>query len=70
MVENPADCGDPTGAAYWRRFRSHAPLWLYPRMRDTLEAEHAHFLTCAQCAFGAPIRKYTTLAFSTSMEAH
>eukprot|EP00965_Chrysotila_dentata_P243544 6205473-Pleurochrysis_carterae.AAC.1 len=34
MVENPADCGDADGLAWWPRFRDHAPLWLLPRMRD------------------------------------
>eukprot|EP00965_Chrysotila_dentata_P026854 891245-Pleurochrysis_carterae.AAC.1 len=70
MVENPADCGDPGSVAYWPRFSSHAPLWCYPRIREALEAGRAHFLTCAQCALGAPTRKYTTLAFSPPMEAH
>eukprot|EP00965_Chrysotila_dentata_P038971 1295013-Pleurochrysis_carterae.AAC.1 len=38
MIENPADCGDPDGAAWWPRFRDHAPLWQLPRMRAALAA--------------------------------
>eukprot|EP00965_Chrysotila_dentata_P115820 3828511-Pleurochrysis_carterae.AAC.3 len=26
MVENPADCGDPSSEAWWPRFSTHAPL--------------------------------------------
>eukprot|EP00965_Chrysotila_dentata_P100433 3318969-Pleurochrysis_carterae.AAC.1 len=61
MLENPADCGDPDGIAYWPRFRHHAPLWRFPSIRAELEDAHAHTLTCAQCALGAATRKFTTL---------
>eukprot|EP00965_Chrysotila_dentata_P017115 568330-Pleurochrysis_carterae.AAC.1 len=37
FVENPADCGEAGGAAWWPAFASHAPLWLYPPVRAALE---------------------------------
>eukprot|EP00965_Chrysotila_dentata_P124438 4112882-Pleurochrysis_carterae.AAC.1 len=70
MVENPADCGDKNGAAWWPRFKDHAPLWLFPRMRDALDTAGAEIVTIAQCAFDAPTRKYTTLACSADVRAH
>eukprot|EP00965_Chrysotila_dentata_P121487 4016383-Pleurochrysis_carterae.AAC.1 len=62
MVENPAHCGDPSGEAWWPRFASHAPLWLYPPMREALEAAGGRTVKFAQCALGAASRKYTTVA--------
>eukprot|EP00965_Chrysotila_dentata_P155682 5145205-Pleurochrysis_carterae.AAC.1 len=70
MVENPADCGDRSGAAWWPRFDEHAPLWLLPRERAALEKTRAGLVTFAQCALGAPARKFYTVAFSPSMRAH
>eukprot|EP00965_Chrysotila_dentata_P171947 5674614-Pleurochrysis_carterae.AAC.1 len=29
-LENPADCGDAEGPAWWERFAEHAPIWLLP----------------------------------------
>eukprot|EP00965_Chrysotila_dentata_P089989 2969885-Pleurochrysis_carterae.AAC.1 len=61
MIENPADCGDPDGAAWWLRSRDHAPLWQLPRMRAALAATggamvtakaHAGALEAAACTHG------------------
>eukprot|EP00965_Chrysotila_dentata_P212973 6187367-Pleurochrysis_carterae.AAC.3 len=29
-VENPADCDAEGSVAWWPRFATHAPLWVYP----------------------------------------
>eukprot|EP00965_Chrysotila_dentata_P017434 579258-Pleurochrysis_carterae.AAC.1 len=70
MVENPADCGDPDGEAWWPRFSAHAPLWVYPPMAAALRDLGAAQTTCAQCAWGSHARKLTTLAFAGSMAEH
>eukprot|EP00965_Chrysotila_dentata_P057835 1917564-Pleurochrysis_carterae.AAC.1 len=69
-VENPADCGDPDGAAWWPRFASHAPLWVFPAMRSALQRTRAELITFAQCALGADSRKYTTIAASRAAAPH
>eukprot|EP00965_Chrysotila_dentata_P086598 2859417-Pleurochrysis_carterae.AAC.1 len=38
MIENPADCGNPGGVAWWPRFRDHGPLWKLPRVCAALKA--------------------------------
>eukprot|EP00965_Chrysotila_dentata_P139094 4599715-Pleurochrysis_carterae.AAC.1 len=40
-VENPADCGDASGPAWWPRMADHAPLWLLPCMREATAATSA-----------------------------
>eukprot|EP00965_Chrysotila_dentata_P235941 6201047-Pleurochrysis_carterae.AAC.1 len=59
-VENPADCGDPSGVAWWPKFASHAPLWVFPAVREALQRTRAGSVTFAQCALGAAARKFTT----------
>eukprot|EP00965_Chrysotila_dentata_P106286 3510456-Pleurochrysis_carterae.AAC.1 len=27
IIENPADCGEAGGLAWWPRFADHAPIW-------------------------------------------
>eukprot|EP00965_Chrysotila_dentata_P190855 6174152-Pleurochrysis_carterae.AAC.1 len=49
-LENPADCGDAAGPAWWPRMADHAPIWLLPRMREALETAGAGSVTFAQCA--------------------
>eukprot|EP00965_Chrysotila_dentata_P085142 2808897-Pleurochrysis_carterae.AAC.1 len=61
-MENPADCGDARGPAWWPRMADHAPLWLLPRVRQAMQMAEAQTVTFAQCALGARARKYTTLA--------
>eukprot|EP00965_Chrysotila_dentata_P041849 1388735-Pleurochrysis_carterae.AAC.1 len=70
MIENPADCGDTAGMAWWPRFEDHAPLWLMPKMRRAAMTTGAGMLTLTQCASGAPVRMYTTLAYAPGMHAH
>eukprot|EP00965_Chrysotila_dentata_P148978 4920427-Pleurochrysis_carterae.AAC.1 len=70
MVENPANCGDRSGVAWWPRFDDHAPLWLLPRVSAALEKTRAGKMTFVQYALGAPAGKYTTVAFSPSARAH
>eukprot|EP00965_Chrysotila_dentata_P101589 3354198-Pleurochrysis_carterae.AAC.1 len=70
MVENPADCGDKGGPAWWPRFDDHAPLWLFSRIHAALEETHAHRVTFAQCALGAPARKFTAVAYSPNARTH
>eukprot|EP00965_Chrysotila_dentata_P001678 55498-Pleurochrysis_carterae.AAC.1 len=45
----------------------HAPLWLLPRMRAVLTATGAGSVTFAQCALGARVRKYTTIAHARAL---
>eukprot|EP00965_Chrysotila_dentata_P085535 2821514-Pleurochrysis_carterae.AAC.1 len=66
-LENPADCGDPRGLAWWPRFAEHAPLWLLPIMQEALGRAGAEYVTFAQCALGAATRKYTTVACAASL---
>ena len=65
MLENPPDRGDKASPAFWRRFRDHAPLWLQPSIRDALLLAGAELFTFAQCNFGSPFQKYTSIAVST-----
>eukprot|EP00965_Chrysotila_dentata_P021510 712560-Pleurochrysis_carterae.AAC.1 len=69
-VENPADCGDPGGAAWWPCFASHAPLWTFPAIQSALQRTRAELVTFAQCALGADTRKFTTVAVSPTVAPH
>eukprot|EP00965_Chrysotila_dentata_P104223 3441792-Pleurochrysis_carterae.AAC.1 len=69
-LENPADCGDAAGPAWWPRMADHAPIWLLPRVREALKTTGAGLVTFAQCALGARARKYTTLAHSGALSPH
>eukprot|EP00965_Chrysotila_dentata_P004512 146662-Pleurochrysis_carterae.AAC.1 len=66
-MENPADCGDAGGLAWWPRFASHAPIWLLPVVRDALGRAGAGYVTFAQCALGGQARKYTTVAHARAL---
>ena len=68
-VENPADRGDESGAAWWEAKRDHAPLWLQPAMAAVLGRVGATLVTFPQCAFGAPWQKFTTVACSSCLRA-
>eukprot|EP00965_Chrysotila_dentata_P054106 1795716-Pleurochrysis_carterae.AAC.1 len=56
--------------AWWPRFTSHAPLWLYPPIRDALQSSGAETITFAQCALGAETRKFTSIAVAEGLRAH
>ena len=61
LIENPADRGDESSAAYWARMRDHAPLWLQPAMVALAEATGAELITFPQCHLGALVQKYTSV---------
>ena len=69
IIENPSDCGDETSKAWWSRFRMHAPLWVQQAARDLRRDAGAHLYTFAQCSFGSPWRKWTSLLASPALEA-
>ena len=66
-LENPADRGDKRSAAWWPKFADHAPIWLNAHIAAALEAADATTRTFAQCSFGAPVQKYTTIAHSAEL---
>eukprot|EP00965_Chrysotila_dentata_P179533 5928663-Pleurochrysis_carterae.AAC.1 len=51
-VENPEDCGDREGVAWWEQFADHAPLWMFPAMRDALEGAGEERVTFATVRAG------------------
>lgn len=76
IVENPAArSGPPVGVerASWAKFRDHGSLWHTAAAQAMLQpgpgsAEAAlHAFTMAQCAYGAPHQKWTTLAVSAGL---
>eukprot|EP00965_Chrysotila_dentata_P031005 1032473-Pleurochrysis_carterae.AAC.1 len=69
-MENPADCGNSGGPAWWPRMADHAPIWLMPCIRDALLDAGADAVTFAQCALGAKARKYTTVAHAPSLATY
>ena len=69
IAENPSDCGDEASKAWWPRFRTHAPLWVQPAARALQRATGAHLYTFAQCSFGSPWRKWTSLLASPQLHA-
>ena len=66
-LENPADRGDRLSEAWWALHADHAPIWLNPHVEAALEAAGATKRTFAQCSFGAPWQKYTTIAHSEEL---
>jgi hypothetical protein len=62
MIENPADRGGSPDAnpAYWRQKAARGSLWRTSAARSV----PLHLFTFAQCAFGAPVQKWTTVACS------
>lgn len=59
-AENPA--ARDAGVAFWRRHREQGTLWHVQGVR----ALELRLFTCAQCAFGAPHQKWTTVGVSPS----
>jgi len=68
--ENPIDRGDPT-LAYLGAYSEpdHFPLWLEPTMRRLQDITDAQQLHLAQCYFGSPFQKLTTLLASPGAAA-
>ena len=68
IIENPAArSGPPIGAAaaYWHSKRDHGSMWHTGVARRTPRPA----FTFAQCAFGAPVQKWTTIVASPAMAA-
>ena len=68
MLENPSDRGDRDSPAWWARYADHAPLWLQPSIQEAAAQTGARPRTFAQCAFGAPWQKWTTILHSVGMD--
>ena len=67
-LENPADRGDRDSPAWWPKFNDHAPIWLNTAVARALREVGASKRTFAQCSFGAPTQKYTTIAHTPDMD--
>lgn len=66
LVENPAARGGPPigdPRAVWRRHREHGSIWHTAAARRTRRAS----FTFAQCAFRAPVQKWTTIGASEAI---
>ena len=66
-LENPADRGDRLSPAWWPKYSDHAPIWLNAHVAAAIAAAGATKRTFAQCSFGAPWQKYTTIAHSAEL---
>ena len=66
-LENPADRGDRQSPAWWEKYADHAPIWLNEHIAAALGTTGAVKRTFAQCSFGAPWQKYTTIAHSVEL---
>ena len=64
-IENPADRGVEGSPAYWRRHSDHGSFWRLPEVQDLRLVQH----TFAQCAFGAEVQKFTTIACTRDLDA-
>ena len=67
-IENPADRGDDTSPAHWKKFSDQAPLWLSTPIRELELATGARCRTFAQCALGGVAQKWTTLLHPAGWE--
>ena len=68
-IENPADRGDETSPAWWKRHADHAPIWRSPSVRDAIADGGGVIRTFAQCSFAAHVQKWTSVAHSPCMSA-
>ena len=66
-AENPADRGDPSSPAYWEEHADHGSLWRTKAWQAAALNTAASPLTFAQCAFGSPAQKWTTVLASEIM---
>ena len=62
MIENPPTRSQ--GPAYWASKADHATLWDQPCMRRLVRDVPTSKVTFAQCAFGSPFQKLTTVMAS------
>ena len=66
IVENPADRGDHSEPNLYLH-ADHGSLWVFPLMLSFIKRTNARTCTFAQCMFGAPFQKYTTLMYSAGL---
>ena len=66
IVENPADRGDQSEPNLYLH-ADHGSLWVFPLMLSFIKRTGARTCTFAQCMFGAPFQKYTTLMYSAGL---
>ncbi len=66
VIENPADHGDVNLPGFIPG-SDHAPLWLLPAVLEFETRAGASKVTFAQCQYGAPYQKYTTLMYSPGL---
>ena len=66
IVENPADRGDQSEPNLYLH-ADHGSLWVFPLILSFIKRTGARTCTFAQCMFGAPFQKYTTLMYSTGL---
>ena len=69
IVENPTDRGDPC-SLHTFLFADHAPLWLHPSIVELRRSTGAKLCTFAQCEFGAPYQKYTSLLYTPALSPY
>ena len=67
IIENPADRGDPSDEKLFID-ENHGPLWLLPEIMGLEDAWTCRKVTFPQCAFGAPVLKYTTLMYTPGLD--
>ena len=66
VIENPSDRGDQSVPWLFQEAR-HGPIWLDPHLVELWKTGSLERATFAQCMFGAPYPKYTTLWFSAGL---
>ena len=66
VIENPADHGDVNLPGFIPG-SDHAPLWLLPAVLEFETRAGDSKVTFAQCQYGAPYQKYTTLMYSPGL---
>ena len=70
ICENPSDRGDPKQpVTYMPALKHHGPIWLMPEMIQLQSKFGGKQITFAQCEFGSPWQKYTTIAISPDLMA-
>lgn len=67
-LENPADRGDSSSDAFWRRHMDHAPIFITAVMRSAAERTSASFRTFCQCSFGSKPQKWTTIMHAQCLD--
>lgn len=67
-VEHPADRSDPDTPAFWKGV-DHGSAWRLPSWQSSFSQPECRKFIIAQCAFGADVQKYTTIATLGKMSA-